>query len=135
MATPTVMTDLSTSLRASDLNKYLAAGGGKITCKVVWVRVRYNGSAWEVHSTTDSVEIVSGNVSYSTDHINITISGFTVAPVVMVSPALVNTDAAYWPKALATSATQLQVAFYNDAGVRQTAQSTNMDCYLIALGV
>ena len=132
MATPQVATD-GNAIDAATCNKYVAAGGGKTTVKTVYARIRYNGTAWEVHATTDNAEIVSGNIAFSVNLINVTISGFTVAPVAIVAPMLA--DVTLWPKVLAVSSTQIQIAFYNDAGTRVTVAATTMDCYLIAVGV
>lgn len=132
MATPTVATDGSAA-NAALFNKYLAAGGGKATVKVLWARIRYTGSAWEVHATTDAAELVTGNLSWSVDHLNVVISGFTVVPVVLVSPTLGATR--YRPEAIAASTTQIQIQFKNASDTVQTTQGTDMDCMLLAIGL
>lgn len=132
MATPIVAT-AGNAITAVTVNKYLAAGGGKASAKVLWARIRYTGTAWEVHASTDSAEILSGHLAWSTDKLVVTVSGFTVIAAPVVSPTLGN--AIYWPKALGASSTAVHVAFYNDAGARQTVQSSNMDCTLLVIGV
>ena len=132
MATPIVAV-AGNPITAATMNKYIASGGGKSSVKMLWARIRYTGTAWEVHGSTDSAEIVSGNLSYSTDKLVISISGYTVIPVPLVSPTF--TDAMFWPKAIAASLTTIEVAFYNDAGARQATQSSNMDFSLVVIGI
>ena len=132
MSTPIVATD-GNAIDAATCNKYIAAGGDKVQVKTNYARIRYNGTAWEVHGTTDSSEIVSGDVAFATNLINITLTGFTVIPVAIVAPRLADTN--LWPKVEATSTTQIQVAFYNDAGTRVTVQASTMDFYLVVIGV
>lgn len=94
--------------------------------------MRYNGTAWEVHSTTFSAGVTSGAIAWSIDHINITLTGFTTAPVVVVSPTLGATR--YRPEAVSTSSSQVQVQFKNASDTVQTSQGTDMDCYLTIWG-
>ena len=132
MSTPIVATD-GNAIDAATCNKYIAAGGDKVQVKTNYARIRYNGTAWEVHGTTDSSEIVSGDLAWSTDHVNVTLTGYTVIPCALPGARLADTN--LWPKAEATSTTQVQVAFYNDAGTRVTVQATTMDTYLFIIGV
>lgn len=135
MATPIVTTDGTSDLNAALLNRYLAAGGTKTQVKALWARIRYTGAAWEVPSTTDSAELVAGNLTWDAgnNRLNVALSGFTVIPVVLAVPFL--GDSIFWPKVSGASTTQAQIAWYNDAGTRQTVQSSNMDVYVIMLGV
>ena len=132
MATPIVAV-YAAAVNAATVNKYVSAGGDKINAKLNYARIRYNGASWEVHATTDSSEIVSGDVAWSTNLINITLTGYTVIPVAVVAPMLA--DATILPKVLGNTITQIQVAFYDFAGVRVTVQATSMDFYIIVLGV
>jgi len=130
MATPKMFTDGTTGLAEAALNKAIQAGEGTVQTKMWCGRVRYTGAVWEVHATTFSAGITS--VAWSVDHINITLSGFTQAPCVVVSPTLGATR--YRPEAIAASSTQVQVQFKNAGDTVQTVQGTDMDCYLIIWG-
>lgn len=131
MATPVIAAN-GDAWNEGRAQKAIQAGDGTLNTKMWGGRVRYTGSAWEVHATTFSAGITSGGIAWSTDHINITISGMTQASLVIASPVLA--DGNYWVKAYAASASQVQVAFYNDAGARQTTQGTAMDCELVVWG-
>lgn len=125
MATP-VMMATGDALDTAHLQKPVQAGDGTLNTKMWGGRVRYTGSAWEVHATTFSAGITSGGIAFATDHINITISGFTQAPTVQVTPTLGATR--YRPEAIGASSSQVQVQFKNASDTVQTVQSTDMDC-------
>lgn len=108
-------------------------GGNKSTSKIIWARCRYNGAAWEVHSSTDSNEIISGNLAWSTNLVNVTLSGFTAAPCPVVCG--VGTTG-YGVTAEATSATNIAVRFFNRAtGAQVTTEDTSMDFMIHIVGI
>lgn len=127
-----IFTARVTPLSAGNLNRFLALGGSKVETKLVYARVRYTGSVFEVAPATDSAEIVSGHLSFVTGVLSVTLSGYTVAPVALLSPTVAT---AYRPKAVATSASLVEVRWYNDSNVLVTAADTAMDAYVVILGV
>jgi hypothetical protein len=110
------------------------AGANKSGVKICYARIRYTGSVWEVSSGTDSAGIVSGNIAWSTDHINITLSGYTATPAVLATPVY-TAGISRLPHGLGVSATQGQVWFVDYAGVLVTTQATTMDCYVRIEGI
>jgi hypothetical protein len=122
------------SVNATLFNRLIFPGATKSKPKILWARIRYTGSAWEVLSTTDSAQLVSGNLAWSTDHVNIALSGFTAIPLVIVSPTYV-ASVARIPHGIGISTAQAQVWFYDYAGALVTTQATTMDCNLFILGV
>ena len=131
MATPVMLTT-GDALDAAHLQKSIQAGDGTVNTKMWGGRVRYTGSAWEVHATTLALGITSGGVAWDTDHINITISGFTQAPFVVVSPTLGATR--YRPEGIGQSSSQVRVQFKNASDVVQLVQGTDMDVQIFILG-
>lgn len=119
---------------AAILNKALFSGASKLQCKVLWARIRYNGSSWEVSSSADSAQLVTGNLAWSTDHVNITISGFTATPIVLVSPTYTS-GVSRIPHGIGTSSTQAQLWFYDYAGTLDNTQGTDMDAEILIIGV
>lgn len=120
----------------SIINKALFSGASKLSCKVIWARIRYTGSAWEVNSGVDSAQLVSGNVAWSTDHINIALSGFTVAPVVLATPGYTSgAGNTRLPAVVNVSSTQAQIWFLTETLTLDSTQSTKMDCNVIIIGI
>lgn len=133
MATPVVAV-AGEAMAAATLNKYLAAGGGKVQVKAVWGRIQWStATTFRIVSTTDSAELVDGSLTWATDHLNVALSGYTVTPIVLVSPILL--DAVFLPRATGVSTAQAQIAWYNTSGTRQTTPNANFDCYVLVLGV
>ena len=133
MATPKPVTTGNTDITAeATWDQYLATPGAH-ALKLVCGRIRYTGSVWEVQAATQSLELVSANVVFSTDHINITLSGFTRAPEVQATPVF-TAGGILLPVALAPSASQVQIYWYDFAEVLQTVQGTKMDAYVRILG-
>lgn len=122
------------SVNAALFNRLIFPGATKSKPKVLWARINYTGSAWQVVSTTDSAQLVSGNIAWSTDHINITLSGFTATPIVIVSPNYVAAVARI-PHGIGASSTQAQVWFYDYAGALDSTQGTDMDINIMILGI
>ena len=110
------------------------AGANKTKAKLIWAHIRYTGSAWEVVSTTDSAGLVSGNLAWSTDHVNITLSGYTAIVPAFATPVY-NAAVALIPQITPSSTTQCQVHFVDYAGVRVTTQATTMNCTILLLGI
>ena len=133
MATPKPVTTGNTDITAEATWDQYVATPGAHALKFVSGRVRYTGTVWLVDASTQSLELVSDNVAFSTDHINITLSGFTRAPEVQVTPVK-TASGVLIPAALATSADQVQIFWYDFAGVLQTSQGIMMDAYLRILG-
>ena len=129
------MPNLFTSVSAgssANFNRLLYAGGSKTGVKVVYARVRYNGTTWEVHSSTDSAELVSGNLSFSSGVLTVTLSGYTVTPLAHGTPTIAG---GLLPFAVGTAASTVQVRWYDFAGALQTSASTNHDANLTIRGV
>jgi hypothetical protein len=117
---------------AANFNRLLYLGGSKTGVKIIGARIRYNGSAIEVHSSTDSIEIVTGNLSGpTTGVVTLTVSGFTTIPLPLAGP---NIAGGYIPFAVATAASTIQIRWYDFAGALVTSAGTNMDCNLIVIG-
>jgi hypothetical protein len=110
------------------------AGANKSKVKLIYFHARYTGSVWEVVSTTDSAGIVSGNLAWSTDHLNITPSGYTAIVPAFTTPVY-NAAVALIPQVTPASTTQIQVHFIDYAGVRVTTQATTMNFTMLALGI
>ncbi len=107
--------------------------GAKTGVKAIFARIRYTGSAWEVHATTDSNEIVSANAVWATNKLTVAISGYTVAPL----PFATQNPAATVPYVLqagATSASNIDVEFWDTAGAQVMTQATSMDFSLLVIG-
>jgi hypothetical protein len=135
MATPQVTTDGVSGFEAAVLNKYLAVGeANKPTCKAWFARVRFNGSSWEVHGSTESAGLSSGGLAWNgaSSQLEITLTGFSAAPVVLASPMCA--DAALAPKAHAQSQAQALIAWFDAAGARVTTESTAMDACVLIVG-
>jgi len=117
---------------AANFNRLLYAGGSKTGMKCIGGRVRYNGSAMEIHASTESVEIVSGNLAGPTSGVvTLTVSGFTVAPMVLATPTIAG---GLLPFAVATAAGTVQIRWYDFAGALVTTATTNMDCNIFIWG-
>ena len=131
MATPVIGAD-GNALNAAMITKAIQAGDGTLNTKMWGGRIRYTGTVWEVHATTFSAGITSGGGAFSVDHINVTVSGFTQMPVIVVSPSLGATR--FRPEGIAASSTQVQIQFKNAADTVQTTQTTDMDCQVLIWG-
>lgn len=132
MATPVIATDGVDSVNAATQNKALSSNG-KLNIKVLYARIRYNGTSWEVVSTTDSSQLVTGNLAWSTNKITLAISGYTAVPVVVASQHLVTTP--YIIQFGAVSTGSVEGKFFDAAGSQVTTQGTSMDVNLMIIGV
>lgn len=125
--------DGTTQVNAALVNQFIAAGaGGKTGTALFWARIRYNGSAWEVHASTDSAAIITANLAFVTDHLEVTLTNFTVAPCPIVAPYM--GDSIYLPKIAAISSTKVHIAWYSAITTRVTTPDVNMDCYVHIVG-
>lgn len=124
MATPTPVS-ASAPLNTATFGRF-AHTGSKTGVKVIFARIRYTGSAWEVHATTDSNEIVSANCVWSTNKLTVAISGFTIAPSV-VATQNPGATTPYLIQAGATSASNIDIEFWDLASVQVTTQANSMD--------
>lgn len=133
--TPAAFVDLSTQANAAAFNRCVVAGGNVVRAKMLWARIRYTGSAWEVVASVGSAEIVSANCVWSTDKLTIALSGFETVPVATVSPTFGDTILPC--KAYATSSSNIDVAFYSQTnlGTRVSTQATTMDFQIHVVGV
>lgn len=131
MATPNPIADDNAGNAATFTR--LVHSGNKAAVKDIYARVRYTGSAWEVHSGTDSNEIVSGNLAWSTNKLTIALTGYTVPPVVLCTQNPAAT-VPYVLQAGATSSSNVDVEFWDTAGAQVTTQATSMDFQLIVKG-
>lgn len=120
------------ALSTANLGKLLH-GGTKTGLKVIFARIRYTGTAWEVHATTDSNEIVSANAVWSTNKLTVAISGYTLAPLPLASQNPAAT-VPYVIQAGSTSASNIDVEFWDTAGAQVTTQAQSMDFSLLVIG-
>lgn len=120
------------ALSTANLGK-LVHGGAKTGLKIVFARIRYTGSAWEVHATTDSNEIVSANCVWSTNKLTVAISGYSLAPL-PVATQNPSATTPYLIQAGATSASNIDVEFWDTAGAQVTTQANSMDFGLLVIG-
>ncbi len=121
------------ALSDANLGK-LAHTGDKTGVKIIYARIRYTGSAWEVSGSTDSNEIVSANCVWSTNKLTIAISGFTIAPGGINATQHVSATVPYMLQVGSTSATNIDVEFWDTAGAQVTTQATSMDFYITITG-
>ena len=87
MATPVVSTDASSNVNAAVLNKYLNAG--KLNVKVNYFELLFTAStnAVTVTGADSDGEVVSGDLTWNAGsvRIDVTLSGFSVAPVILAA--------------------------------------------------
>ena len=134
MATPKVTTDGTTEFEEAAMNKYICAGeANKVQVKMWWGRVRYTGAAWEVSSSYDSAGLTSGALAWSTNQLQMTLSGFSNIPIIVATPEAVDTNLNV--KAHCASTTQAVVRFYNiDTGALISTEATTMEFNVIIIG-
>ncbi len=111
----------------------MISSNAKLDIKLLYARCRYTGTVWEVSTSNDSSQIVSGNLVWSTNKLTIALTGYTAAPIVQATQCLVATP--YHIQAIATSSTNIDVQFYDLAATLITTQGTSMDFNLLLLGV
>ena len=131
MATPKIAAD-GDAVDEAHITKAIQAGDGTLNTKIWGGRIRYTGTAWEVFPTSFSTGVTSGAIAFSVDHINITLTGFTQAPVVIATPTLGATR--FRPEGIGSSNVQAQIQFKNAADTVQTTQTTDMDCQVMIWG-
>lgn len=131
MATPIIGTDAVDAVNAALVRKALTSNA-KLDIKVIYARIRYTGSVWEVVSTVDSSQLVSGNLAWSTNKITIALTGYTAAPVVIASQSNVTTP--YHVQFTATSSGNIDGKFFNLASTQITTEDTNMDVNILIIG-
>jgi len=131
MASPITTVDGTTFFRAADMNKYLTADGTKLESKTWWARIFYNGVLTGVDGTTDSSGITAVAFNGGNTEVDVTLSGFTNTPVVLVNPT--NVDTAYVVKPKTITNVLASIAFYDIAtgakivtGVEDTDMSFNI---------
>ena len=131
MATPEVIEDGVTPLDAANLNKFVSAEG-KLNVKVWYAHIRYTGTIWEVDATVDSAGLVSGSLAWDTDHVELTLTGFTAAPPPQVTPGA----AGAYPiiRAIVESTTTVSIYFYDASDALQNVESAAMDAHVFLIG-
>jgi hypothetical protein len=139
MATPKFVTAGTTPFKEADMNKALQVDGTKIQVKTYYGRIRYNGATWEVvaAATADNAGIVTGDLAWSTDHLNITVSGFTNPPRAILTPVSTGTTPARAPmQSAASTNVQVQVYFFDGANppAADTTEATDMDFNIFLIG-
>lgn len=134
MATPKFVTDASTAYTEANMNRGLMSDGTKIQVKVYHAHILYNGASWEVVAADDSSGIVTGDLAWSTDHLVITVSGFTNPPIPVVSGVSTTTTPAEMPQADIASNTAIHVFFFDDAHANVSTEGTTMDFTIILIG-
>ena len=136
MADTTIINDDITPLNENELNKFIGAAqdDGTITqAKIMYAHIRYNGSAWVVDTTEDAAGLVSGDVSWSTNHVQITLSGYTNTTVAIPTAKGTTTEA--YRTQIDPGSGFVRVYFFNASGVSQTTESTSMDFHFCFIGV
>lgn len=137
MATPATMTAGVTQLSAANLNKYISGDGTKTQIKMWYATVIFNATL-QVDSTQASSGLTTGALSYNggTNKLEITLSGFTNPPVVIVNRLSLGSN--YIPAALPVSNTRVDIEFYTVANLATKATpgaaDTNMDFSIIIIG-
>lgn len=132
MATPKAAVDNTDFVEEAVMDKVYHNGGAGGAPKIIGARVRYNGTAWEIEANTYSAQLIAGNLAWDTDHLEITVSGFTNEPLVTWSQ--VNTTNRRFLQCEAVSTTQIDVYFFTLADVADTTESTDMDFYVFICG-
>jgi len=129
MATPNPIADDNAGNAATFTG--LAHCGNKAAVKIIFARIRYTGSAWEVHSGTDSNEVVSANLAWSSTKLTVAISGYTVPPTAYCTQNASDTVVTpYIIQATTTSSANVDVKFWSVAGTQVTTQAVSMDFQL-----
>lgn len=132
MATPEVIVDATTPLDAANLNKFVSAEG-KLSVKVWYAHVRYTGTIWEVDASVDSAGLVSGSLAWDTDHVELTLTGFTTGPLPQVTPGAVGAYPDH--KAVVESNTIVSIYFYDASDTPITTEAAAMDAHVLLIGV
>jgi hypothetical protein len=138
MATPQIHTDGSTDMEEAVFNQYLSAGGNaKVNVKMVYAHIRFNGASLEVVSTTDSSQIVTGDLTFNGGNtsVEITLAGYVNPPLVIASPnSAVLT--AHGVKGTASSNVLAEITFYDEPSNQITTGSldTNMNFNVLIIG-
>ncbi len=131
MATPIIGTDFTDRVNAALINKAISSNG-KLNIKLIYAKIRYFSGAWEVQASIDSSQILTGNLAWSTNKLIITISGYTLSPLPIVSQAIAATP--YHLQASSTSLTTIDVQFFDLASTPITTEDTNMQFHIIIIG-
>lgn len=136
MATPALVTDGSDIFQASVMNRAIN-GDGTVTGIKCWHgRVLFDGANSVVEPTFSSAGLATPGVAFvsgSTEW-QFTLSGFTLPPVIIMTPF---GDTAYYAKVLTTSNVLATIAFYDvDTGAKiiTMAEDTDMDQNVIIMG-
>ena len=132
MATPQIFTAGVTPLDAAELNKFIHAEG-KVSAKIWYARVFYNGTSWEVSTAVDSAAITDPDLTWDTDHLEIALTGFTAPPFMLFQAAAQTSHPIH--KGAAESNSIASIYFYDIAEVLQTTESTAMDVSVWLMGV
>jgi hypothetical protein len=132
-----IMTDTTDALNASNLNRFVGidqSGGIKKQCVMAFARIQYTGAAWQISGGADSAGIVSGDVSFSTDHTQVVLAeGYSASKFPLGFSCLVDA-ATYLPSCKANSETRMDIVWRNNSGTKQTSESTAMDAEILTLG-
>ena len=120
MATPKVVTDASSDLDEAVLNLFLSVP--KLQVKVNYLRVLFAaaGNTVTVDSFDSDGEVVDGDLAWNggSTKIDCTISGFTVKPIVLITPgtnASANADSIV---ASASTTSNIEIYFRDATGGR-----------------
>jgi hypothetical protein len=134
MSTPKICTDGTSAFEEAVMNKYIGAGdANKVQVKVWYGRVRYTGSAWEVSSSYDSAGLTTGALAWSTNQLQMTLSGFSNVPIIVATPEAADTNLNV--KAHGSSSTLAILRFYNiDTGALVSTEATTMEANVIIIG-
>ena len=136
MATPLLVVDGVDEFEAVVSNKALSSDGVKLGVKTWHARIRFDGVSFVVEGTTDSAGITGGGISFNggTTQLEITLSGFTNAPVVMLTS--VGTPA-YNVKVVTTTNVLTAIRFYDIASGAEIVTGVgdiNMDFNVYIIG-
>jgi hypothetical protein len=130
-----ISTDSSTDLDEAILNKYVSLDGTKTQGEMNYAEITYNGASWEVVAASDSCDIETGDLAWSTDHLVITLAGYTNIPCAVMSPVSTTTTTALLPEVDPQSNTALHIYFFDDAHANVATEATTMHFTIIIIGV
>jgi len=123
MATPSPFAPFTNVPVALASVRRLTHAGLKSDVKRIWGTVAYTGAVWAWDTSLSYNELDAAGVVFTTDHIDVTVSGYTEIPSVQATPA---SASAYIAKAKGISNTVVRVWFVDAAGALVTTPDTNM---------
>jgi len=100
--------------------------------KLLFCRIRYTGTVWALATGAASSGLVASNFVWSTNKLVLTLTGYTLFPLVFAKQATVTS--ALHIEAHGVSASSVEFTFWDMAGAQVTTQSISMDFNCIIIG-